>query len=140
MKLVRPALALLAALSVLVSFVLGGHRYFYCAQMHEVGLDACCPQPHSELAARGPGTAGDEGPSIARSACCTAEQFAPAAPAVHPASDGVPCAPVSAVLPAQTPASRAPRPTANGLAYQARAGPIAPDPREQRLRLMVWLT
>ena len=128
----RRALSLLAALCVLTSLVLSGHRYFYCALMNEVSLDTCCEAPV--------GSAETDGPSIERSACCTIEHFAPAAPGVDSQQETALRAPLLAAVAVEPPRSAPPLAATRARTRDARAGPDAPDSREHRLRLMVFLT
>jgi hypothetical protein len=129
----RTAIALLAALSVLASFVLGGHRYFYCAVMNEVSLDACCEPPSASTR--------DDGPGIEGNACCITEHFASAGPGVRHHEQAALRSPFVAALGGETPRS-APRlpEVRDAIERRARAGPGPANPREHRLRLMVFLT
>jgi hypothetical protein len=124
----------MAALSVLTSVVLGGHRYFYCAHMDEVSLDACCARP--DTAAR---TQPAQAPAVGREACCVTKHFASPAPTSVGSSEIVVRAPVATVL-----APPIPPPTPNApslwVGRIARAGPDRWDPRDHRVRLMVSLT
>jgi hypothetical protein len=131
---VRAAFALIAAFSVLVSVVLAGHRYFFCAQMSEASLDSCCAPSHEAASSN------DDGPAIDREACCTTSRFATPAPATFAAVDLALRAPLLAVLPVPSPLTHAQPLAAAPATREARAGPIQPDPREHRLRLMVFLT
>ncbi len=126
------ALALLAVFSVLSSLLLGGHRYFYCALMSEVSLDACCEPPA--------GAARDEGPGIERNGCCTSEHFAPAAPGFHAQQEVALRAPLLATVKFETFRGASYVPAARARVREARAGPGAPDAREHLLRLMSFLT
>jgi len=131
-RLTRSALALIAVFSVLASLVLGGHRYFHCAQMNEASFDACCAPPS--------GAASDDGPSIEPEACCKAEHFALLGPSVTPHHEAMLSAPLLAILPVASPSSAPRMPAVVERARTARAGPAAPDARRHRLRLMVFLT
>jgi hypothetical protein len=134
----RAALALFVTFSVLVSVVLAGHRYFFCPQMNEASLDACCAPaaaaPHESAPSN------DDGPAIDREACCATAHFATPAPTTFAAAELAPRAPLVAVLSVPSPTSftqpLAPPPAAR----YARAGPSEPDPRAHRLRVMVFLT
>jgi hypothetical protein len=128
----RRALALLAALSVLVSFALGGQRYFYCAEMNEVNLHACCAH-----AAEG---SDHDGPGVRRDACCTMERFASPATGVRPARGEVPRPHPPAPVGVEASASGR---TCSALGVEVRSPRCRraeTEPRERRLRLMVSLT
>jgi hypothetical protein len=133
LRLARAAFALFAALCLLASLGVGGRRYFYCPQMQEVELDACCPPPAA---------ADDDGPAIDRAPCCAERHFATLGDAVAPRHVAPPPpAALVAVLPA------APVPDGLVLADMARrwsvarAGPEDPAPfGDVRLRSMVVLS
>jgi hypothetical protein len=128
----RAGFALLVAVSVLVATVLGGHRYFYCAVMGEVSLDACCGSPS--------GSADDDGPAIDREPCCASARFSTPAPGTAALHKLTLRAPLVAVLAVPGPLAIPTRPETTWLARDARAGPGDPSPRESRLRRMVFLT
>jgi hypothetical protein len=128
----RRALPLLAALSMLVSFVLGGQRYFYCAEMNAVNLHACCE--HTVEASS------HDGPSLARNACCTMERFASLAPGVRPPRAEAPPAHPPAPVSVEASSNARPCVASREVTRPARGRPAPPDPREHRLRLMVFLT
>ena len=128
----RRALALLAALSVLVSFALGGQRYFYCAEMNEVNLHACC-----EHAAGG---SDHDGPGVRGNACCTMERFASPATGVRPARGEVPRAHPPAPVGVEAASSGRTCSALGVMDWSPHGRRAAPDPRERRLRLMVFLT
>jgi hypothetical protein len=131
-RVARAPLALLVALCVLVSAVLGGHRYFYCPQMGEVGLDACCPSPSH--------AAHSDTPAIDRTPCCASERFSTPAPGTLASQKLTLRAPYVALLPMPAPIAAPTRPELAWRSAVARVGPGDPSPRENRLRLMVFLT
>jgi hypothetical protein len=128
----RSALALLAAVSLVVSVVLGGHRYFYCPQMDEASFDACCGPESAPLR--------QDGPAFDHAPCCEAKHFSAPVPASIGAPESVPCAPLVAVLPASIPVISPTLPARSSDHRLARDGPTGPTPRDHRLRLMVFLT
>jgi hypothetical protein len=135
-RLTRSAFALLAAISVLLSVLVGGRRYFVCAQMDEVRFDACCaPADHGDRE-----RASDQGPTLAAERCCKVAHFAAAAPATIGAEDPGLRAPLVAVLPVPGPLAAPVPAEARRSPRLARAGPCGPSPRERRLKLMISLS
>jgi hypothetical protein len=128
----RGAVALLVGVSVLLSVVLGGHRYFYCAQMNEVSLDVCCQRPKA---------ADDASRAVIEHECCAVEHFAPLSAGVHPrGNDRTLRAPLLFRLPVPRAVEVSKGPATCAGAPLARAGPRLLGAREHRLRLMVSLT
>ena len=126
------ALRLTVFVAFLGSFLLGGHRYFYCVAMNEVSLDACCQRTTDD--------ANDEAPAVDDAdVCCKSERFLPAVPGVTPAHEAALRVPLAAILPAVVVTSAAPVLSARAQDRRARDGPL-PSPREHRQRLMVSLT
>ncbi len=128
----RAAFALFAAVSVLAAAVVGGQRYFYCAQMDEARLHQCCASP----AEPGHGQV----PSIDLSDCCAPRHFATPAPGTCAQPEPPPRAPLVALLPAVRPAALGTLAASIWIARLARAGPRDARPRERRRLLMVSLS
>jgi hypothetical protein len=124
----RTALALIAVIALLASVVFGGRRYFYCPLMAEVSFHACCAH------------ADDDGVAVDDEGCCTARELDRADPGVFTASAHVIAAPLVAVLPAPAATHAPDLSPVRPFAHEARAGPPGADARENRLRLMVFLT
>jgi len=127
----------MGAISLLVSLVFGGHRYFVCAQMHSASFERCC----ARASAPGTQSPGEEsGPAVKAEACCTAAHFAAPPPGTltlqHPALRAPLVALVPVAAPVVLPAPAEPRPRSR----LARAGPPLSSARERRLRLMVSLS
>jgi hypothetical protein len=123
---------LLLALSILGSIVLSGHRYFYCVHMDAASFDACCASSSSSS------RADDELPSVEAAACCITRHLATPPPSIlgwHVPNLRSP----PATLPPTSAFADPPRPSPKAdVPWLARAGPLL-RPREQQLRLMVFL-
>jgi hypothetical protein len=126
------AVRLIVTVSFLASFFLGGHRYFFCAQMNEASFDACCQRTAE--------SADDEGPSAdLGDVCCKSQRFLPTAPGVTPADESALRVPLAAVLPAVVVASAPPAMAIRAQDRRARDGPSS-SARAHRQRIMVSLT
>ena len=130
----------LVALAVVTTTLLAGHSYFYCAPMHRVGFDTCCPEERAH---------GGEHEHAAREValsethrCCEPRSFASSDRAAGPMPPGfVAPAPVAAVLPAVPEAVlRVARRSAAPRAHDTRAGPPRGSPLAHRVPVDVSLT
>lgn len=128
------------ALAVVTTTLLAGHTYFYCAPMHRVGFDTCCPEeaePHHGEAESERALAIEE-----THRCCEPRSFAQGDRGGEPtASVSVAPSPVSAVLPAVPEAvARIARMAVPPPPYDTRAGPPRASPLAHRVPVDVSLT
>lgn len=125
------------ALAVVTTTLLAGHTYFYCAPMHRVGFDTCCPDEgaHHDEAAR-------ELAIEETHRCCEPRSFAQGDRADGPtASVSIAPAPIAAVLPAVPEAVlRIARMAIPPPPYDTRAGPPRASPLTHRVPVDVSLT
>lgn len=123
------------ALAVVVTTLLAGHTYFYCAPMQRVAFDECCGEQHEEE--HGAGPAIDE-----THRCCEARTFAEA----DTSRGGVPspvvlAAPLASVLPAVPEAVlREARVATRPRLPEQRAGPPPSSPLAHRVPVDVSLS
>ena len=125
----KGAWALVAALSLLASTVVAGHRYFTCAWMTGVALEPCCHHG-----------ATDSQPTIDAEACCHARHFASPDPGLTTAPGAAIAAPLLAIVLVPTRAAGAPVEAPPVDIRWARAGPAPGSPNDYRIRLRVSLT